>query len=91
VAHLKFFGRFRSYVSSRELDVPAGSVREALGQVWAGNPKLREAMLEGETLRPYVRVMINGRHVELAQGLDTPLTPEDEVAVFSPVAGGGLG
>jgi molybdopterin synthase sulfur carrier subunit len=85
---LKFFGSFRSYVSSREIALAAGSVREAFDQVWADNPKLRAAMLENEALRPYVRVLVNGRHVGLAQGLDTPLAPEDEVAIFSPVAGG---
>jgi molybdopterin synthase sulfur carrier subunit len=85
---LRLFGSFRSYVSSREIVLTASSVREALDQLWADNPKLRAAMLEGEGLRPYVRVLVNGRHVELAQGLDTPLAAEDEVAIFSPMAGG---
>ncbi len=88
MAQLKFFGRFRSYTGARQMDIPANSVREALNPVWTDHPQLREAMLEGGTLRPYVRVLVNGRHIELAQGLDTPLTPEDEVAIFSPMAGG---
>ena len=86
--HLKFFGSFGSYVSARQVSLAAGSVREALEQVWADNPKLRAAMTDGETLRPYVRILVNGRHVELAQDLDTPLRPEDEIAIFSPIAGG---
>ena len=86
--HLKFFGSFRSYVSARQVSLAAGSVREALEQVWADNPKLRAAMTDGEALRPYVRILVNGRHVELAQDLDTPLRPEDEIAIFSPIAGG---
>ncbi len=86
--HLKFYGSFRSYVSARQVSLAAGSVREALEQVWAGNAKLRAAMTDGEALRPYVRILVNGRHVELAQDLDTPLKPEDEIAIFSPIAGG---
>lgn len=88
VARIKLFGRFRSYVAARELDIAADTVRLALEQAWAENPKLREAMVEGEALRTYVRVMVNGRHMELAQGLDTPLMPDDQVAIFSPMAGG---
>ena len=85
---LKFYGSFRSYVGSHEIRLDAGSVRDALSRVWAENPKLQAAMLEGEALRPYARVLVNGRPIEQAQGLDTPLMPDDEVAIFSPVAGG---
>jgi sulfur-carrier protein len=85
---LKFFGSVRSYVSSREISLAAGSVRDALERLWADNPRLRAAILEGDGLRGHVRVLVNGRPVELAQGLDTPLEPDDEVAIFSPMAGG---
>ena len=85
---LKFYGSFRTDVSTREMSVSAATVREALEQAWQENPKLRGAMLDGEALRAYVRVMVNGRHVELAHGLETVLAADDEVAIFSPVAGG---
>ena len=70
------------------MEVPASSVRAALAQVWADHPKLREAMLAGETLRPYVRLMLRGRPLDPAQGLDTPLAPDDELAIFAPMGGG---
>ena len=85
---LKFYGSFRVQAGVREMSVAAATVYEALEQAWADRPKLREAMLDAGTLRAYVRVLVNGRHIELAHGLDTPLKPEDEVAIFSPMAGG---
>jgi molybdopterin synthase sulfur carrier subunit len=88
MARLKLFGSFRSYVSSREINLAAATLRQALDRLWSENPKLRAAMVEGEALRPYVRLLVNGRQLDPGQGLDTPLGPEDEVAIFSPMAGG---
>lgn len=85
---LKFYGSFRALAGARELSVEANTVRTALEPAWAEAPKLREAMLAGAALRAYVRLLVNGRPIELAQGLDTPLQPDDEVAIFPPMAGG---
>ncbi|MFX1318543.1 MAG: ubiquitin-like small modifier protein 1 [Promethearchaeota archaeon] len=42
---------------------------------------------EGQ-LRRYIKVLINGRGLHVLEGLDTPLTDGDVVALFPPVAGG---
>ena len=88
MACLKFFGRFRSYVATREVSVAAATVRQALDQLLPGNRDLQASMMDNGTLRAYVRILVNGHDIELAQGLDTPLGPDDEVAIFSPAAGG---
>ena len=49
---------------------------------------LQAAIFDGDALHPYVRVMINGRDSELAQGLDTIVSANDQIAIFPPIAGG---
>jgi MoaD family protein len=39
-------------------------------------------------LRRYIKVLVNGRGLHVLQGLDTPLTDGDVIALFPPVAGG---
>lgn len=57
------------------------------------NDDVRPVMSEEdcETLRPFVRVIVNGRDTALGDCLDTPLRAGDEVSVFSPIAGGRSG
>ncbi|MFX1565557.1 MAG: MoaD/ThiS family protein [Promethearchaeota archaeon] len=40
------------------------------------------------SLKSYFHVLVNGRHVRLQQGLQTPLTDGDVVAIFPPIGGG---
>ena len=88
MAHVKLFGLFRHYAGKREAEVPGGTVRAVLEALCADNTRLQEAVMAEAALRPYVRVVVNGHAIELAQGLETALAPGDEVAIFSPVAGG---
>ena len=51
--------------------------------------KFRNTVFTAEgQLRRYIKVLINGRGLHVLQGLDTPLTDGDVVALFPPVAGG---
>lgn len=43
---------------------------------------------EGGGLRPYVKVLLNGRDIEFLNKLETGLKDGDEVALFPPVGGG---
>jgi molybdopterin synthase sulfur carrier subunit len=53
-------------------------------------PELRGKILnaEGDGLHHYAVVMINGRHIEHLQGVQTKLSDEDTAAVFPVIAGG---
>ncbi len=42
---------------------------------------------EGQ-LRRYIKVLVNGRGLHVLQGLNTPLSDGDVIALFPPVAGG---
>ncbi|TLN18701.1 MoaD/ThiS family protein [bacterium] len=43
---------------------------------------------DGKTFSHMVILLINGRDARDLQGLDTPLSPEDTVVFFPPLAGG---
>ena len=41
-----------------------------------------------KSLRPYIRLMVNGRDIAFLQGMETVLRNGDEVLVLPPVSGG---
>lgn len=72
-----------------ELAVEAGTVRDALAGISAGRPGLAQRVLTPEgALRPYVNVFVNERNCRLLQGLDTPLSGGETLAIIPAVAGG---
>ena len=85
---VKLFGNLRDYSAAAVLDVPGDTVRDVLLQLCESNNELEQAIFDGDNLRPHVRVMIDGRDIELAQGLDTPVPAKAQIAIFPPIAGG---
>lgn len=45
-------------------------------------------MLEGNALNRTILIFVNGKDVQHLQGIDTPLSQQDVVAIFPMVAGG---
>ena len=76
----------------RQLDVEAASVGEALAQLDARWPGLRDRVCEsagagedgGTALRPHIRVFVDGERAEL----DTPLAPGARLDVIAAISGG---
>jgi len=75
----------------RRLDVDASSVGEALGELDARWPGLRDRVCEpagdgsgAVVLRPHVRVFVDGERA----GLDTPLGADARLDVIAAISGG---
>jgi len=85
---VKLFGGLRNHVDNHELSVPGETVQNILDQLCHGRDDLKDALFDGPDLAAYVRVMVNGRDIELAQGLATRVNQEDQIAIFPPIAGG---
>ena len=85
---IKFFGNLRQLAQASRLPVEGNSVRSLLDELCRQNPALSEAIFEEGRLRQHVRVVVNGHDVQLAQGLDTPVEDNDQIAIFPPLGGG---
>jgi len=87
---IKLFGGLRKKAGASELYESGATIREVLEKISADNEDLGAAIFaknNGE-LRPHIRVMVNGVDSELAQGLDTAVGDDDQIAIFPPIAGG---
>ena len=85
---IKLFGNLRRLAGVSQVQASGATVRHVIETLCANNAALRDAILHGDALRANVRVMVNGYDVELAQGLDTPVRADDQIAIFPPIAGG---
>jgi molybdopterin synthase sulfur carrier subunit len=85
---IKFYGGLRQITGTKEQEITGATIREVLEKICSDNEPLRMAIFDGTNLHQHVRVMVNGRDSELAQGLDTPVSASDQIAIFPPVAGG---
>jgi molybdopterin converting factor small subunit len=45
-------------------------------------------LLENGRIRPHFKITINGHDIALSDGLDTPVIEKDQIAIFTPIAGG---
>jgi len=90
---VKFFANFREAVRKEQESVEAVRDVAALIDELVGKfgKKLVEQLYEPDTrrLRETVHILINGRAINLLEGLNTPLKDGDIIAIFPPVSGGG--
>ena len=85
---IKFYGGLRQLAGNKEQEITGATIREVLEKICADNESLRMAIFDKKNLRQHVRIMVNGHDSELAQGLETPVSANDQIAIFPPIAGG---
>jgi MoaD family protein len=82
---VKLYANLRKLAGTKELSITGRTVGTVLSELPRQNPRLVKAILEGGTLRPHFVITINGH---LTSDLDTPVTEQDVIAIFPPIAGG---
>lgn len=87
---VKLYGSLRRHAGQNELSLSGETIKDVLEALCRENPSLYSQIFEGEELRSHVRVMITGHDIELDEGLETEVKPEDVVAIFPAIAGGSL-
>ena len=88
---VKFFATYRQIAGCKSCDVPApGSVLALLQELSDRWPDFRNLILndDGTDKGDDVIIMVNGRHIDHLDGVDTKLTEQDSIAVTPLVAGG---
>ncbi|MBI5667911.1 MAG: MoaD family protein [Chloroflexi bacterium] len=92
VIQVRLLASLRTVAKARSIAVSlmnGATASDLLAAVQCDHPALAEHVVNprGELL-PGVLLLINGRHADFLQGLDTPLHPTDDVLLLPPVAGG---
>ncbi len=82
---VKLYANLRKLAGTREVSVSGETLRKALEDLIRQYPALGNRLLEGDGLRPYVIVTLNGQNLV---SLDAALKEQDVIAVFPPIAGG---
>ena len=68
---------------------PAATLRDLLRDLVAEyGPNFARWILKDGELAGYAIILVDGQDVRGLQGLDTPLSPDTDVFIFPPLAGG---
>jgi molybdopterin synthase sulfur carrier subunit len=75
---------------AREVRASGTTVRELLDDLSARLPSLGQRIYDGEQIKPFVNVYVDGEDVRTLGGLDVPVR-EDSTVVLLPAMAGGRG
>lgn len=73
---------------SRTVEVAGGTVAEALDDLFAKHPALRDRVTENGQLSRFINVYVNDRDVRYRDGLETPIGADDTIILLPAMAGG---
>ena len=73
---------------NRTVEVRGTTVAEALEELFAAHPALRQRVTEEGALSPFINVYVNDRDVRYRDGLATEIGPDDTVILLPAMAGG---
>ena len=73
---------------SRSVEVAGATVNEALEDLFARHPELRDRVTENGELSSFINVYVNDRDVRYRDGLGTAIGPDDTIILLPAMAGG---
>ena len=82
---VKLFANLRKLAGTKELSVTGATVGAVVNELARQKPSVGEILLKNGELGPHVVVTLNGQNTI---DLETPVTEQDVIAIFPPIAGG---
>jgi sulfur-carrier protein len=73
---------------SRTVDVGGSTVAEALDDLFAKHPALRDRVTQDGALSRFINVYVNDRDVRYREGLETSIGVDDTIILLPAMAGG---
>jgi molybdopterin converting factor small subunit len=74
---------------SREVQAAGATVRELLDDLRANLPALGDKIYDGEQIKPFVNVYLDGEDVRTLDGVDTAVKDGSTLILLPAMAGGG--
>ena len=79
----------RPYVAgSSQVDVSGATVGDTLTDLTTQFPDIRQHLFDGEELRSFVNIYLNGEDVRFLEGKATPVAEHDMLLIVPSIAGG---
>jgi sulfur-carrier protein len=89
MAKVVFTTNLRRHVDCPTVDVPGGTVREVLDQVFAANERLRGYVLDDQAaLRKHMTILVDGSRLRDLAELSDAVGPSSNVYVLQALSGG---
>lgn len=86
---VKLDGMLREFVPRLTVEARAESIAGLLDELEGEFPKLRRRLRdETGVMRPFIRVFVNGEDMRGLDGLQTRLSPKDQVDILHSIQGG---
>ena len=88
---IRFYATLRPLVGGRSVDLadPPGTVSGILDRLACDYEGLRNQLFDEDgAVRRFVAIMIDGRDIRHIDGLQSRVSPDSELDIFPPVAGG---
>jgi molybdopterin synthase sulfur carrier subunit len=89
---IRLSASLRQIAGAKEVavDVPPGAtVADLLGALAAAYPALGARILDdGGSLNAGIQLLIDGRHIDFLQGVDSPVEQAGDLMLIPPVSGG---
>jgi molybdopterin synthase sulfur carrier subunit len=82
-------GALRALTSNlADVAVEAPTVRAALAALDRAHPGIAAKVLDGDQVKPYIRIYVGPEDIGALEGLDTPVGARDEISIIPAIAGG---
>ena len=89
MAQIVFTHNIQRHIECPEERVDAVTVRDALEQVFAKNPRAKSYVLDDQgALRPHVAIFVDGEMIRDRRRLSDPVTADAEIYVMQALSGG---
>ena len=82
---IKLYANLRNLAGTKELSITGANLGAVLNELIQQYPALDGVILESGQVRPHFVISINGHNTT---DLDVPVTEQDVIAIFPPIAGG---
>jgi MoaD family protein len=82
---VKLYANLRKLAGTKELSVRGETVGMVVSELVRQKPLIGEIVLQNGRLAPHVVLTLNGHTIT---DIETPVTVQDMIAIFPPIAGG---